>query len=259
MGNEIEHKIVRIKEKKIYKEKFCFLTTENRFLSNPLPGQFIHIRIESVFLRRPFSIAEFSSKTMSIFFQLKGKGTSSLSQKNRGENIDVIGPVGNSFPYERFKENILVVAGGIGIAPMIFLSSELLKTKKKFSFFHGAQNKNSLLNFFLPEGISPVIISTDDGSKGKKGKITDILEDYLKKEKVDVIFASGPYFMLKKTAEISTRFNIPCYVSMENRMFCGTGVCQGCVIETKDGFQKVCTDGPVFDAEQIRWKDIPYA
>ena len=254
----MEHKIVRIKEKKTYKEKFCLLTVENRFSSSPLPGQFIHIKIEGVFLRRPFSVAGLSQKTISIFFQIKGKGTLFLSRKNRGEEIDIIGPVGNHFSYERFKENILVVAGGIGIAPMIFLSSLLLKTKKKFLFFHGAQNKDFLLNFFLPKGTYPVITSTDDGSKGKNGRITDVIEDYLKKEKVDVIFASGPYFMLKKTTEISTRFNVPCYVSMENRMFCGTGVCQGCVIETKDGFKKVCTDGPVFDARKIEWKEIPY-
>lgn len=256
--NEMEHKISEIKGKKVYKENFCFLTIENKLSSKPLPGQFIHIKTESVFLRRPLSIADFSSKAISIFFQIKGEGTLSLSQKNIGEKIDIIGPVGNSFPYEKFKKNILVAAGGIGIAPMIFLSSMLLKGKKKFSFFHGAKNKNLLLNSLLPSGNYPVIISTDDGSKGKKGKITDIIENHIKKVKTDVIFASGPYFMLKKIAETSITFNIPCYISMENRMFCGTGVCQGCVIETNQGFKKVCTDGPVFDAKQIKWRETPY-
>jgi dihydroorotate dehydrogenase electron transfer subunit len=256
--NPLEHKISEIKEKKIYKKNFCLLAIKNNFHYTALPGQFIHVKTEDVFLRRPFSIAKYSDKNLSVLFQIKGKGTFSLSRKNPGEKIDIIGPVGNSFPYEKFKGDIVIAAGGIGISPMIFLASVLIKNKKKFSFFYGARNKDLLLDIFLPSGKYPAVVSTDDGSKGEKGKITDKIKDYIKTGKIDAIFASGPYFMLKTISEIAQNANIPCYVSMENRMFCGTGVCQGCVIETAEGFKKVCTEGPIFDAKQIKWKETTY-
>lgn len=253
----MEHVIAKIIKIKKYGNKYCMVSLENRFSGQPAPGQFLHVKIEGVFLRRPFSFAGADAKNVSILFQVKGKGTQLLSEKTPGETLDLLGPAGNHFPFKKFPGKILVAAGGLGIAPMLFLAASLVRGNREFTFFYGAKNKAELLDFLIPGGEYPVFISTDDGSSGKKGNVPAMIEKNIKQNKFSVIFGSGPYLMLKQLALISTKTGIPAYLSLENRMFCGTGVCQGCVIETVHGFKKVCSDGPVFKSDEISWTNKP--
>lgn len=235
------------------------LELENSFTKKPSPGQFVHIKIPSLFLRRPFSISGSDTKKISILFKVIGKGSKILSQIKKGEILNVIGPIGTPFPIKKEWEKIFIVAGGTGVAPFFFLSNELIKKDKEVVFFYGAKDKDNVMFKVLPSGIN-FVFSTDDGSYGTKGFIDKIFLKHLNQNSLpDVIYAGGPYGLLSKIAKISEKYGIPAFVSLENRMACGTGVCYGCVtkIKTKDGweYKKVCKDGPVFDASEVVWEE----
>ncbi len=248
---------VRILSKKIYNNRYVDMWLENRFSEVPEPGQFVHIFTGSTFLRRPFSIGTCTEKDFRILFQIKGAGTRKLADMETGCELDIIGPLGNHFPVRDNLNEIYVVAGGIGIAPLLFLSSSLLEKKKRFKFFYGARTKSDLLDFLMPDGDYEKIFSTDDGSYGEKGTIVEMLKNRLHSKKPDVVFSSGPYLMLKEISSVCSRYDIPAYVSLENIMFCGLGVCQGCVIDAKNGYQRVCRDGPVFNHKDVIWQKKP--
>ena len=194
----MEHVIPKIIETKKYGNKYCMISLENRFSGQPLPGQFLHVKIEGVFLRRPFSFAGADAKSVSILFQVKGRGTQLLAEKKPGETLDLIGPAGNHFPFKKFPGKILIAAGGLGIAPMLFLASGLVMENRDFAFFYGAKNKKELLDFLIPDGGYPVFISTDDGSSGEKGNVPAVIEKHIKQNEFSVICGSGPYLMLKQ-------------------------------------------------------------
>ncbi|HOJ30680.1 MAG TPA: dihydroorotate dehydrogenase electron transfer subunit [bacterium] len=250
----MKHKRVRILSKKIFNEKYVELLLENRFDTVPEPGQFIHILTGGAFMRRPISIAECSQKKVKILFQIKGPGTKKLSEFSTGKEIDILGPLGNSFPSVEKHQKVYLVAGGIGIAPLLFTADKLVQSGNNLKLLYGARTKNELLDFLLPEGRYKKIISTDDGSIGKKANVVEILKNEIFIEKPDIVFAAGPFAMLKNLGLLCNEYNIDAYVSLENIMFCGLGVCQGCVVETTNGYQKVCKDGPVFDNRIIKWK-----
>jgi len=238
------------------------------------PGQFLHIRLADTYnplLRRPFSIHRIKGKDIKILYEVVGKGTKILSEKKPGEFLDVIGPLGNGFvyrlPFTVYRSTILV-AGGIGVAPLLFLA-ELLTTNYKLltTVLIGAKTKDKILceKEFKDLGCD-VKISTDDGSKGFKGKVTDLLKDYLstylhqmrihlRRKLINpiTIFACGPKEMLKEIAKISKKYNISSFGSLEENLGCGIGVCLGCVIKTKSGYKRVCKDGPVFNLKEVVW------
>ena len=225
------------------------------------PGQFIHLRCSdkvNPLLRRPFSIHRIAGETVCILYQLVGKGTEILAEKKTGEYLDVIGPLGNGFTYSRSKSaNSILVAGGIGIAPLLMLARELIKYQKSAGILLlvGAKTKRLILceRDFKALGIG-VKISTDDGSYGWQGMVTELLEDGLSANRYSlptVIYACGPEKMLKKVAEISRRYDIKAQGSLEKKMACGVGACLGCAISTRSGYQRVCKEGPVFDLDEI--------
>jgi dihydroorotate dehydrogenase electron transfer subunit len=208
-----------------------------------------------------------------------GKGTEILSQKKAREYLDIIGPLGNGFGYRTSyivaRTSILVV-GGIGVVPLLFLAEKLNERNTQYLpagrqgaipacrqagrntlVLIGAKTKDHILceKEFKKLGYS-VKIATDDGSKGFKGNVTELLRNILRSTKYDMrytIYACGPRPMLKEIALISQKYNIPAQVSLEEHMACGIGACLGCAVNTRDGYKRVCKEGPVFDAEEIIW------
>jgi len=225
------------------------------------PGQFISIRVDDgceTLLRRPFSVHRVIGKNITILYEVLGKGTEILSQKKSAEFLDVIGPLGNGFDYRRMKDErgvAILVAGGMGVAPLIFLAEKLAKVKTLALI--GAKTKKQILcEKEFEEFACKVKISTDDGSAGLKGKVSDLLKDLLRAtgyKPAVTIYACGPKPMLKEIALISKAYRIPAQISLEEHMACGIGACLGCVTNTIEGHKKVCKDGPVFLAEKIIW------
>jgi len=231
-----------------------------------VPGQFLHMRIEDScdpLLRRPFSIHDFKQAekkgngVIKILYEVVGKGSALLSQKQPSSVVDVLGPCGHGFDLSKIEKakKIYIVAGGMGMAPLYFLAKTL--SGKKPIVLLGARTKDQLLaERELKKLKLDVSISTDDGSKGTKGKVTEVLSDLLKKDKTDgsiMICACGPKPMLAAVSELGRRYNIGAFVSMEEFMGCGLGACLGCAIRTIDGYKRICHDGPVFDSKELAW------
>jgi dihydroorotate dehydrogenase electron transfer subunit len=225
------------------------------------PGQFLNIKLSNglkPFLRRPFSVHNISGSKLEILYEVLGEGTKILAGRKKGEYLDIIGPLGNGFDYQKVskpssQKNILI-AGGIGVAPLFFLS-KMIKTRNKIVLI-GARTKKQVLSVkeFKDSGCD-VRIATDDGSAGFKGRVTDLLKFLLPAigRQSSTIYACGPKLMLKAVSDISHKNNIPAEVSLEEHMSCGIGACLGCVVKTKKGLERVCKEGPVFNAQHLIW------
>jgi len=268
--SEVENhpKIQKIKIIKNYqiKENYFKIILSNSYLAkNSQPGQFLNIKIdEDIFLRRPFSIHRVRANNLEILYEVVGKGTEILSQKKKGEYLDVIGPLGKGFNYSILNTQYsipILVAGGIGVAPLTFLAQKLKEIPNSKSqipiVLIGARNKNKILcaEEFKRLGFE-LKIATDDGSIGFKGNVSDLLKHLLNTSYsllTTIIYACGPYPMLKEIAKIAKDYKIQAEVSLERHFACGIGICLGCVIETKQGQKRVCKDGPVFKTEEIIW------
>ena len=208
-----------------------------------LPGQFVMVEAVGKFLRRPISIASVSGGRIFLLIRIVGDGTRIIASVRRNEKLKILGPLGNGFPEN--VQNPILVGGGIGIAPLIFASQKMKENGKSFVAIYGERTADDIIwGDFLPENVQ---ICTDDGSAGFRGTTVDLL----KKQNPAPIFACGPQPMLKAISEIAYKWNVPAYISLEERMACGFGVCQGCVVKTKNGYRRVCTDGPVFAATEI--------
>lgn len=226
------------------------------------PGQFVMVKCSEgliPLLRRPLSFHRIEKKSFELLYQVIGKGTELLSQKRKGEKLDIIGPLGNGFdihPAESVKHETLLVAGGIGIAPLLALAQKLKDSNIHFTTLIGAKTRSHVLCADKLEKLGSTIkIATEDGSLGHKGFITDILKNMLaaKSAKLTNLYACGPRNMLKKIAEITKSKKTMCQVSLEERMACGSGVCLGCAVKTATGIKMACKDGPVFNAGDIIW------
>ncbi|MCM8760504.1 MAG: dihydroorotate dehydrogenase electron transfer subunit [Candidatus Omnitrophica bacterium] len=254
----MEAKRFKIRKNIYLTEKLYLLELEGNFNQIPMPGQFVHIKIEPFFLRRPFSIAGYKDNSFKIFYRIVGRATELLARKKEGEILDVIGPSGNGFSVNKKWKKVYLAGGGTGIAPLLFFAEILTQKNSDITFFYGARNSECIPFGILPYGVS-YVFSTDDGSYGYKGLVGNILKRYIRKDGVpDVIYSAGPYEMLREIAKISKRYKVVAFVSLENRMACGVGICYGCVtkIKGKDGweYKRVCKDGPVFNAEEVLWE-----
>lgn len=231
------------------------------------PGQFVMVRISDNYnplLRRPFSIHRLIEENdnirgFEILYKVVGKGTTILSGLKEGDSVDVLGPLGRGFIIPENFQNTFIVAGGIGVAPLFFLASDLKRVEpdsSKIQMFIGGRSREDLLCMDEIKAMGfPVHISTDDGSLGEKALVTEIVEKKLRSIRPDMIFACGPSPMLKAVAGIAERENIPCQVSLETMMACGMGACLGCAVEKKgssDKYMHTCLDGPVFDAAILK-------
>jgi dihydroorotate dehydrogenase electron transfer subunit len=222
------------------------------------PGQFVHIRTDDgglqPFFRRPFSVFR-ARKYVEIFYEVRGPGTRLLSLKKKGDLIDVLGPLGNPFimpPHE--IRQVVMVAGGIGVAPMLILSDVLKRKKYELVLLFGGRNRGHVypMQEFKENGVS-IHIATDDGSVGAKGRVS-VLFDKIRKDPSTFIYTCGPNPMMKAVQEFAVKHGIRGQASCEEVMSCALGACLGCSIETKSGFKTVCYDGPSFDLDEVIFK-----
>lgn len=215
------------------------------------PGQFVHIRVNGFPLRRPISICEIHPDTIRLVFQVRGEGTRVLSDLREGDNLDLMGPLGKGFRILDPGEHVILIGGGIGVPPMLELARSYGSDATAILGFRTA-SAVILEEDFRRTG-AEVILCTDDGTAGQKGFVTSALE--AQPSGSHLICACGPLPMLKGVAAIAARQNIPCQVSLEERMGCGVGACLVCACRTvRDGqeiFSHVCKDGPVFDASEV--------
>ncbi|MBW2709859.1 MAG: dihydroorotate dehydrogenase electron transfer subunit [Deltaproteobacteria bacterium] len=226
------------------------------------PGQFVMVQVRSgidPLLRRPFSICGVNGDVLLILYRVVGHGTAILSEKKPGDFIRVLGPLGKGFEPPGKAVQPILVAGGMGIAPLIFLSLNLARKDQQFLAGYGISPEIVPLDPLGIRGLSPTI-ATEDGSQGHHGRVTELLESVLSsaKEKPVGIFTCGPLPMLKAVSRIALGQNIPCQVSLESNMACGVGACQGCAVKKAPGliepYAHVCQDGPVFDAKTLDWE-----
>jgi dihydroorotate dehydrogenase electron transfer subunit len=233
-----------------------------RFISKELakkchPGNFLHIKIPPALLRRPFSIHDVRGNDILVLFRVRGKGTLLLSKYKKGDSLNILGPLGKGFIFNKRasagRADILV-AGGIGVAPLLFLAQKLKKSgAKNISVLLGVKSRSDLLcaDDFKKLGIK-VFVASDDGSCGFKGNVVLLLKNILSQETSCNIYCCGPSAMFKPVYDIiQDRREINCQVSFEQFMGCGIGTCCGCTIETALGYKKTCKDGPVFDIHTI--------
>ena len=210
-------------------------------------GQFVQVKISDEFtLRRPLGIASTLNGKVKIFYRAVGRGTETLSARRAGENLNILGALGNGF--STYNGKILLVGGGMGLAP-------LLCAAEKFNSDVLIGGRTSSEVIFWQEEFRPhvekIFITTDDGSYAKKGFVIDLLPEVLAAEDYSAILTCGPEIMMRGVAKFAAEKNIPCEVSFEKRMACGLGACLSCSIDTVDGRKKVCKDGPVFEAGKV--------
>lgn len=241
------------------------------------PGQFIMLRINEridPLLRRPFGIYKTVEQGIEILYKVVGKGTRLMASLESGATVDILGPLGKGFPnplsppFVKGGEgglNVIMVAGGIGIAPFYLLAKGYQLSAIRLKLLFGGRGKEDLpgLEDFKKLDIE-MKISTQDGSVGKNCLVTDLLKKELSKKGKHLVYACGPKGMLKAVAKMAQDADVPCYVSLDNAMACGIGACLGCAIKTTPNplhptpqiYKMVCKDGPVFDAKEIAWNEI---
>jgi dihydroorotate dehydrogenase electron transfer subunit len=235
--------------------------------STAKPGQFVMLRVGdrlSPLLRRPFSIHNVILNAgkvngIEILYKVVGEGTELLSKCRTNDMLSILGPLGNGFLIPEACHRISIVAGGIGVAPMVFLASDLVKTgidPGQCTVFIGGRSSDDLLcqDEFWSLGMK-VRMTTDDGSAGDQCLVTHPFELAVKQEKPDMIYACGPLQMLQCIAAVAENFNLPCQISIEALMACGMGACLGCAVKPrgdKDKYLHACIDGPVFNSKAIQ-------
>ena len=238
---------------------FSLMFESNSELSQTKPGQFINIKIrgeDAPLFRRPFSIASVQDNSVEIIYAVIGKGTFYLSNLDTGDYLDIIGPLGSSFKFDTEKSNYLLVGGGVGVPPLLYLADVMNKYEIRPNLLTGF--KNSAVCFIDKKNKS-ISVATDDGSRGYHGVVTDLLVERLDEEKCDGIYACGPEPMLSAVSEIANKRDMPCSLAVERVFGCGTGICLGCIIdnslkcytETGKKYMLACKDGPVFDSINI--------
>ena len=219
-------------------------------------GQFVHVGVEGFTLRRPISICEADKDTLRIVFEVRGAGTDKLSKLNVVDKMNMIAPLGNGFTIKDIPEDktVIVVGGGIGVPPMLQTAKSFPRNRVKAVIGFRSKDRVILEDDFKRIG-ADVSVCTDDGSYGEKGLVTFPLIEELEKGSTAMIYACGPTPMLKAIVNTAKLYNVPCEVSLEQRMACGVGACVGCAVNINRGGRdfvlRVCKDGPVFKAEEV--------
>jgi len=285
-----QRKVKILENKRLMGRYFKLAFVDGQISKVARPGQFVLVKVDNgitPLLRKPLGIHKvINSKIIEILYEVVGEGTEILSNRKPGEQVDVIGPLGNGFEHKtqdtRHKTQVLI-AGGIGVAPLVFLAQRLegqgprakgQGEKHQSLVLIGAKTKTEVLceGDFKKLGCK-VMTATDDGTKGHKGLITGLLKSFLlttKDKRLTTIYACGPKPMLKEVGRIAVKNGIPCQVLLEEYMACGVGVCLGCAVKvktkdegrrtwdvgrgTREEYKMVCKDGPVFEAKEVVWE-----
>ena len=270
MPKIIQGKFKILSNRKVGPHYFKMAILSPRIAKLARPGQFVHLRCQDStkpLLRRPFSFHQLNKHNFEILYKIVGQGTNLLAKKHKGDTIDVLGPLGNGFDFKQTinsqQQITILIAGGMGVAPLFALAERLahslkhITDRRRIVVLLGAKTKDAILceKDFKRLGVQ-VRVAIDDGARGHKGPVTDLLKKLLLSTidyRLSTIYACGPKVMLKELVRISRRFRMPAYASLEENMACGVGACLGCAINTKTGYQRVCKDGPVFNLNQIKW------
>lgn len=244
-----------IENKQVANSYYLMKVIGNKTVEAAKPGQFYMLQCKNgaTILRRPISLhyADKEKNILEFYYEVKGAGTNEFKSLKNDDTINIQGPLGNGFSTDSENKNIVVIGGGMGIAPTKFLLETLSKNNNVF-FIAGGRNADSvkiLENIDLANIKS--FVATDDGSVGTKGNVTIPLKEIIKNNKIDAIYTCGPHVMMLAVGKIANENNIYCELSLEERMACGVKACVGCSIMTKVGMRKVCHDGPVFDSKII--------
>ena len=250
---------MKVTENRRLHKNYCLLKlTFDQILPEMLPGQFVQVRVDNsptTFLRRPISInyVDRATNELWLLIQLVGDGTRRMAEYKPGDIVNIMLPLGNSFTTPADKgEKLLLIGGGVGTAPMLYLGAVLKNAGYTPTFLLGARSKEDVLQLEQFEQIGTVYVTTEDGSLGEKGYVTN--HSILKEIHFDRIYTCGPKPMMMAVAKYADTVSTSCEVSLENTMACGIGACLCCVEKTKDEHHVcICTEGPVFNIEKLTW------
>lgn len=245
-----------LENRNITSDIFILELLANNYLPQIIPGQFVQVKVEGspeTFLRRPFSIhdVDYERNTIKLLIQVAGKGTEKLSLLKSEDTLNLIYPLGNSFSMPPENTKILLIGGGCGIAPLLFLGKYLRSKNYHPEVLLGFRNIKRLIEYDDYLNIGHVHLTTEDGSKGEKGFVTD--HSVLNNSHFDQIYCCGPESMMRAVAAYCFLKDIACEVSLENLMACGFGICLCCVVDTVRGNVCSCLEGPVFNIKTLKW------
>lgn len=239
-------------------DNFRLVLQSSNDLPPIFPGQFVNVEINKateIFLRRPFSVLDvnYENNTFSLLVKILGRGSKVLTTYQAGDKISVIYPLGSKFTLPKKDDKVLMVGGGSGVAPMLFLAKICGIPAENVHVILGARGKNDHIDIEAYEAYANYYFTTEDGSLGEKGFVTHHPVFREKLGTFDKVYSCGPDLMMKAVAREAAAKNVFCEVSLENMMACGFGVCLCCVEKTKEGNKCVCTDGPVFNINRLTW------
>ncbi len=260
-GREFESEIIAVDEV-MGDSTLLTLTLPPGMAASVRPGHFVDVlcRVEGSFdplLRRPYSIFRTAPRanTLTLMVRPFGRGSTWLANRSRGEVLDVLGPLGNTFEIKPRSRNLLMVAGGVGVAPLVFLSDLAIARDLNVTFLMGSASADGLLATSHLPSVIEFLVATDDGSAGHHGFVTDLVPEYV--AWADQIFSCGPEPMFRTLRDAAnpgrTHGKPMIQVSVERTMACGLGACLGCVVETTRGMQTSCIQGPIFDMDDVLW------
>jgi len=254
--SKLQNKFKIISNERLCPQFYRMCIDAKSVVRNIKPGQFVHIRVSEglePFFRRPFSVYR-ALKHLEIFYEPVGKGTKLLASKKSGEELDILGPLGNHFtlPPGGVKQ-VVMVAGGIGVAPFLILT-DILKQNKKLELIllYGGRTKGHVYDMkeFKKNGCK-IFVATDDGSVGTQGKVTKLFSKIHPDPDTTMIYTCGPHRMMAAVQDYAKQYRIKGESACEEVMACALGACLGCSIRTTRGFRTVCYDGPIFDLEEV--------
>jgi dihydroorotate dehydrogenase electron transfer subunit len=245
-----------IENKRLNNDFFILRLSGDNKIPDLKPGQFVQVRVDDsseTFLRRPISIhdVDYGTNTFKLLIQIAGKGTEKLSKLSQGDTLNLIYPLGNSFSMPETNERVLLVGGGCGIAPLLFLGKHLVANGCTPDVLLGFRNSSRIIEFEEYLKIGKVFVTTEDGSMGETGYVST--HSIFSTHTYNRIYCCGPDRMMKAMADYSKDRNILCEVSLENLMACGIGVCLCCIVNTVKGNLCTCTEGPIFNVNDLKW------
>ena len=243
---------------RIHQRYVLIKLTHEDTLPEMLPGQFVEVRVDgspSTFLRRPISInfVDRDNNELWLLVATVGEGTKQLAKLRFGDVLNCVLPLGNGFTPAKQGEKVLLVGGGVGVAPLLYMGAQMKSQGIEPTFLLGARTANDLLMLPIFNKYGRAYVTTEDGSMGEKGFVTN--HSILSEEHFDRISTCGPTPMMKAVARYARQNNVDCEVSLENLMACGLGACLCCVEKTTEGNLCVCKDGPVFNIKKLLWQD----
>lgn len=246
----------KVQDRKDYGDAVLLRLRSKSQLLTILPGQFANVQVDGsskTYLRRPISIHDVddANNELSLLIQKVGEGTKRLGGLKYGDKVNLVYPLGTGYTMPAPNERVLLVGGGIGIAPLYYFAKMLNKKGVRPTMLLGGKSKDTLLRLADYEKQGEVFVTTEDGSLGEKGFVT--AHSMWKDHEFDKIYVCGPKLMMKAVAAIAKEKKIWCEVSLENRMACGIGACLCCVEDTVDGNVCVCKEGPVFNIDRLKW------